>query len=126
MPASGTPQYVKVDGLTAFPNRDCNVRLPSGVYENEARPHAGGNQKKMLRASGVLTNFTFKADKAEYERWQALNDDPRETMSLSFKDRAGNIYRAVGWIELEGLDDADNLATVRLVPADGVWTLFTP
>jgi hypothetical protein len=126
MPASGSPRKLTVDGLSSFIDRDCNARLPSGRFENEARPHSGGNQKKMLLGSGAISNITIKADKDEYERWQALNDDPRENMSLLFQDRGGNIFRAVGWVELEGMDDADNLATLRLVPANGVWTLFAP
>lgn len=126
MAAKGTPREVKVDGLRAFPDRDCNARLPSGQYENEATPHAGGNQKKMLRASGALTNVTCQVTKTEFEKWQALNDDSRDNMSLSFIDRAGNVYRAVGWVEVEGLDDADNMMTLRLIPNKGIWTLFLP
>jgi len=124
MGASGTPKWIKVEGITVFPDRDCNARLPSGRFEIEALPHAGGNQKKMLASSGAITGLTAQVTKEEYEKLQALNDDSRDNLSLSYKDAGNNVFRTTGFIKTDGLDDADNRLTMDLIPKSGEWVLF--
>lgn len=124
--ATGTPKSINISGIRLFPDRDCNAKLPGGVYEVEALPHAGGSQKKLMRSSGGITGFTFKASKLEHEKLQELNDDPNENLSLSYTDASRNIFRAIGFIKYDGLDDADNRGTVDMIPVDGFWTLFSP
>ena len=121
---SGTLRKVVIDGITFSVTADVDVTINSGVLK-EGMPTSGPTMFKHTRQSPDIESITVSAEPVENDL--LLNFNNRLTtypLSLEFAD--GSVYRAVGQIGHEGYTNADNIATIRMIPdnASVEWELF--
>ncbi len=122
--AVGSIKKITLNGFTFNVMGDANLDHKKGKFETGAVVHSGGNtMAKKLRAQNV-ESVGIQASASEGEVLKELSES-LTNYDMSYVNAAGDIFRAVGNIDLEGHDTDKGLATIKMIPesSDG-WVPF--
>ena len=121
---TGTIKKVTLDGTTFDAMADINLNQIKGKYSNEEVVTTGKIvQKKTLRAQKVEST-NLQANGEEGEAIKALSERTGN-FPMSYETAAGDVFRAVGFINFEGHDTESGVAVIQMIPesVDG-WAAF--
>lgn len=119
---TGTLRKVTLDGVTFDVMADTNVSEIGNAWQNEGVPTSGRNIRKMTRRVEAREGVVLACNGAERELIKALADRT-DDFPMSYETAAGDVYRAVGFIEFENRETEEGRATVQLIPRNG-WDSF--
>ena len=121
MSVSGTPRKFTADGITFNVASDANFSQTPPV-ETEGVRHTGGTLMKKTLMVGQVESVTLivtGAQNAQLEELAARNVN----FPMSYEEASGDVYRAVGQINLDNRETEENRRDVTLIP-DGDWQPF--
>ena len=121
MSVSGSPRRVTLDGVTYNVAADANIAQTPPV-ENEGVRHTGGTMMKKTLAVGQVESVTLIVTSAQNA---GLEDLAKRNVNfpMSYELASGDVYRAVGQINLDNRETEENRRDLTLIP-DGDWNLF--
>jgi hypothetical protein len=118
---TGTIRKVNLNGVTYDAAADASIKgVPTG-HENSAVPTSGRTMRKMVKRV-QSREVELVANGAEQEALKALADQLPD-FPMSYETAAGDIYRAVGFLEYSNHETDENKASVTLFPR-GDWEAF--
>lgn len=118
----GTLRKVTLDGVTFDVMADTNISEVGSSIENEAVPTSGRNMRKMTRRAENRESVVIACNGAERELLRDLSERVGD-YPMSYETAAGDVYRAVGWIEFENRETEENRATIQMHPTAN-WESF--
>ena len=121
MSSSGTPRRVTLDGVTYNVAFDANFAQTPGVL-NEGVRHTGGTMMKKTLQVGQVESVTLIVTSSQNEQLIALSNRT-VNFPMSYELASGDVYRAVGQINLDNRETEENRRDVTLIP-DGDWQPF--
>lgn len=121
MSKSGTPRKVTLDGQTFNVAADANFAQTPAVTTEGVR-HTGGTMMKTTLNVENLESVTVIADGQEYEDLKSLGKRDIN-FPMSYELASGDVYRAVGLINLDNRETEENRVDLTAIP-DGEWEPF--
>lgn len=119
---SGSIRKVTLDGVTYDVMADTNITEVGSAYENESVPTSGRNIKKMTRRPENREGVVLACNGAERTLLKELAERTAD-FPMSYETAAGDVFRAVGFIEFENRETEENRASITLMPRLG-WESF--
>ena len=121
MANSGTPRRLTLDGVTYNVAFDANFAQTSDVL-NEGVKHTGGVMMKKTLQVGQVESVTLIVTSSQNE---GLIELSKRTVNfpMSYELASGDVYRAVGQINLDNRETEENRRDVTLIPDQG-WQPF--
>ena len=121
MANSGTPRRVTLDGVTYNVAFDANFAQTPDVL-NEGVKHTGGVMMKKTLQVGQVESVTLVVTSSQNE---GLIELSKRTVNfpMSYELASGDVYRAVGQINLDNRETEENRRDVTLIPDQG-WQPF--
>lgn len=119
---AGSIRKVTLDGVTYDAMGDSNVGETGGPWENDGVATSGRNIRKMTKRVDLRDGLVLAANGAEFEQLKELaarTDD----FTMSYTTASGDVYRAMGWIEVEKRETEENRVTVKMFPRK-TWESF--
>ena len=121
MSKSGTPRKVTLDGQTFNVASDANfAQTPAETTEGVR--HTGGTMFKTTLNVENLESVTLITTGQEYEDLKSLGKRDIN-FSMSYELASGDVYRAVGHINLDNRESEENRVDIVMIP-DGAWEPF--
>lgn len=121
MSVSGTPRRATIDGVTYNVAADANFAQTPPVTTEGTR-HTGGTMMKRTLEVGQVESMTLiltSGQNASLEKSAKRNDN----YGLSYELASGDVYRAVGMINLDNRETEENRRDITMIP-DGDWRPF--
>ncbi len=121
MSKSGTPRKVTINGQTFNVATDANfAQTPERTIEGVR--HTGGTMFKETLNVENLESVTLITTGQEHQDLKVLG---RATVpfSMSYELASGDVYRAVGHINLDNRETEENRVDIEMIP-DGDWEPF--
>ena len=119
---TGTLNKVMIDGEEFKVAADTDATEIGSEYENEALPTTGEALRKMTKRVQSVEGIILHANGAQKERLKEIADS-RNDVNMSYETRAGDVWRARGFIEFENRTTEEDRATVNMHPRRG-WKPF--
>lgn len=121
MAKSGTPRKVTLDGETFNVATDANFSQNPGQAKEGIR-HTGGTMMKTTLEVETVESVTLIVDGTQFS---SLKEKSKRDVNfpMSYEEASGDIYRAVGAINLDARETEENRIDVMLIP-DGEWEPF--
>lgn len=121
MSRSGTPRKVTLDGVTYNVASDANFSQTPPV-SNEGVRHTGGTLIKKTLMVGQVESVTLIVNGAQNASLEELADR-NVNFPMSYELASGDVYRAVGQINLDNRETEETRRDITLIP-DGGWQPF--
>ena len=121
MSVSGTPRKVTLDGVTYNVAADANFAQVPGVNTEGVR-HTGGTMMKKTLAIALVESVTLVVTSQQNELLEELSRR-NVNFPMSYELSSGDVYRAVGQINLDNRETEENRRDLTLIP-DGDWQPF--
>lgn len=121
MSNSGSPRRVTIDGVTYNVAADANFSQTPPVT-TEGVKHSGGTMMKQTQEVGQVESVTLILTGSQNA---SLEEQAKRTGNypMSYEDASGDVYRAVGMINLDNRETEENRRDITLIP-DGDWRPF--
>ena len=120
----GTGRKFVADGNTFRVMADSDPTMVGGVFANEAVAHSGGASQKKVRQADAINGITLDLTAREHDLLKAINERGYK-YPLAYVDAEGNTYRAVGFINYQGMTMQNNQGTVDAIAGSkGGFVLF--
>jgi hypothetical protein len=120
---SGSIRKVTLDGITYQAKSSANFKETVSEFTNEAVATSGDNLRKMTKRPNMVDSVELIVNGAERDTIKVLADG-QDDIPMSYETAAGDVYRAVGWIELESRETEENTVSVKMYPRDNTWESF--
>ena len=121
MSVSGTPRRVTLDGVTYNVATDANFSQTPPVTTEGVR-HTGGTMMKKTLEVEQVESVTLIVTSAQNELLKELAKR-NVNFPMSYELGSGDVYRAVGQINLDNRETEENRRDITLIP-DGEWRPF--
>lgn len=121
MSKSGTPRKVTINGQTFNVATDANfAQTPERTIEGVR--HTGGTMFKETLNVENLESVTLITTGQEHQDLKKLGART-VPFSMSYELASGDVYRAVGHINLDNRETEENRVDIVMIP-DGAWEPF--
>jgi hypothetical protein len=118
----GTPVSLTLSGLTLRVAADTDPKDGKPQYKNEPVMTTGGAFRKMTLQDETSESWTIIANADEVEKLKAIAAST-DDITMSYKNRAGDIYKATGFIDFDGHTVASGKIELKLTPRSE-WAKF--
>lgn len=114
---AGTLQKVLINGIPFSTPGDVDLAEVFTKYENSVIPSTGQGMIKQEARVPARNDLVLLTDGGEREILKAFAE-AGETMTFSYTNRAGDIYRSQGTINIDANQTNENRTTIQLLPLD--------
>lgn len=121
MSKSGTPRKVTIDGETFNVAADANFSQTPGRTKEGVR-HTGGTMMKDTLEVENVESVTLVVTGDQFESLKEKRNRDAN-FPMSYELASGDVYRAVGGINLEPRESEENRVDITMIP-DGEWEPF--
>jgi hypothetical protein len=118
----GTPDKLTLGGLTLRVAADADPKDGKPEYKNESVTTTGSAFRKMTKQDGVAENWSVIVNADELEKLQAIAKST-DDITMSCTTKASDVYRASGFIDFDGRQQASGKVDLKLFPRK-TWTKF--
>lgn len=118
----GTPLKLTLGGLTLRVASDADPKDGKPEYKNEAVTTTGSAFRKMTKQDGVSESWSVIVNADELEKLMAMAKS-KDDMTLSYETAAEDVYRATGFIDFDGRQQAGGKVDLKLFPRK-TWAPF--
>ena len=121
MSKSGTPRKVTLDGETFNVAADANFSQTPGRTKEGVR-HTGGTMMKDTLEVENVESVTLVVTGDQFESLKEKRNRDAN-FPMSYELASGDVYRAVGGINLDARESEENRVDITMIP-DGEWEPF--
>jgi hypothetical protein len=118
----GTPIKLTLGGTTFRVAADADPKDGKPSIKNEGEQTTGGLFRKMTAQDEAAESWTLKVNGDELSQLKAIAESS-DDITMSYETRAGDVYRATGFIDYDGRQQASGKVELKLFPRNG-WTPF--
>lgn len=118
----GTPVKLTLGGLTLRCAADADPKDGKPEYKNESVPTTGSAFRKMTKQDGVSESWSVIVNADELEKLIAMAKS-KDDITMSYETAAEDVYRATGFIDFDGRQQASGKVDLKLFPRKP-WTKF--
>lgn len=112
---AGTPKKLLINGIPFSLAFDVDIEEIFTLFENSVIPSVGqGMIKQELRVPS-RNSIVLLTDGGEREILKAFSESG-DTLNFSYTNRADDVYRAQGTINVESNTTSENRTTIQLLP----------
>lgn len=118
----GTPQKLTLAGLTLRVAADADPKDGKPAYKNEAVPTTGSSFRKMTKQDSGAENWSVIVNSDELAKLQSMAKST-DDITMSYETAAEDVYRATGFIDFDGRQQAAGKVELKLYPRSS-WSKF--
>lgn len=118
----GTPNKLNLGGLSLRVAADASPKGGKPASKNEGEMTTGGLFRKMTSQSQESESWSVLANGDEIDQLKSIAEST-DDITMSYETKAGDVYRATGFIDFDGIDHGTGKVELKLFPRQG-WTSF--
>lgn len=118
----GTPDKLTLGGLTLRVAADADPKDGKPPYKNEIVVTTGSSFRKMTKQDEGAENWSVIVNADELEKLKSMAKST-DDITMSCTTKAGDVYKATGFIDYDGRQQASGKVDLKLYPRTS-WSKF--